>query len=332
MRRGKELFGEDFEFESHDFTNEEACWMRMVLGEESNHELDLMKVTIKNTYRSEGKTFDTTMYLMETVNGPQLVCNMLGFLREEDMEELREYPDCQFGERNNRQGIRVVYKTFAGIWHRIHYFRTSNCKCAEIFLESLARFKCSYACKADSEECEIEQTEFLAEVLHQLSEQLNCGREDSLRAEFYPSFDTKDALYYEKILIYLDYEYFIQINKHPEYQEVVCEEPACFWASEEHYIKTLSIRKRYLEKAKELEANFIQEMIKVEPQSIILMPASDRVPFIHVGEVRVTTSEASKVLFELLGKNRNAMAHTLFDAGNKEKEERFTTLGMKNFY
>jgi len=337
IQKGKKLFGDDFKYESQDYTWEESCWMREVLGEESKHEIDLMRITIKNVWKTHSEDdmdVETIMYLMETVEGPELVCNMLGFLQEEDMEKLREYPDCRFGERNNRLGLRAQYKTFAGTWHRIHYFRTKSCECAGVFLDAIARYKCSNvyngAKKTDGSEI-MEHTEFIAAVWQQIYSNFNEGSKYPLKTEFYPSFDTTDNLYYDNILIWLDEEYWVQIHRHPEYQEVVCEEPVNLWMNRAYLAKSSAIRKKHIDKLKELETDFIKSMIQADSQSVILAPPSALIPFIHVGEVRVTSSEASKVLFEKLKENKNVIENMECQNEREELDE----LGrqrVKDFY
>lgn len=337
IRKGKELFGEDIVYEPQECTWEEDCWMREALGVGVNHDLNLMRITIKNVCRDQtwgDPGIATTMYLMETVDGPELVCNMLGFLQEEDIEKLREYPDCQFGERNNRLGLRAVYKTFAGVWHRVHYFRTKNKECAGIFLDAIARYTYSnvYKRAGNSDGCVAEEhVEFIAFAWQQIYNNFNKNSKFELKTEFYPSFDSKDSLYYDNFLVWLDEEYFVQIHRHPDYQEVVCEEPVNFWMNREYLVKSSTIRKNYMEKLKELEASFIKAMIQVDPQSVRVAPSNEIIPFIHVGEVRVTTNEASKVLFEKLKENKDVIENMKCQNERVETDE-LSRQRLKDFY
>jgi len=317
LQEGGKLFGDEFKVET----------IRNPIGEKSFY-----KICISQILSGSESFADIDMYIMQTVDGKEVfVCNN-GYLRAEVLKKLEHEGKCKVEMRNNRIGYRGDYETKLGVWKRINYFSTQSQSSVGLFLKEL--FDLSISSREEMRYPDVEIDEFGACVWKMIQDKFNPHAKKNLKVEYYPTFDSKEENYCDTFIIWLNIEeeeeFYVKINRFPEYQEFVCSYPGKYWRVENRSTMTEKMKKHYDEKMLELEEKFIKALHRVERKSILLMGPDEKVPYVHVAEVRTSNSKVVEVLLNKLRENKNNYA--LQRAIKEDKDYQYKKEIHTNFY
>ena len=277
-RLGEKLFGEDFEYEKCSYSMQEAYFVKQLFQREE--EPAFYKFCVKNVQGKETRIEKVEFELMEGAAGVEFVCQGGSFLQNGDIDKLKDNPKCSFGQRNNCEGIRWVGGEEALSWNQIHFFRTRDKECAEIFLDALSRFKkCG---EISFKSAEIERFEARIEGKIRSLFKYECHN-----SKYYPCFDEKNSFYYTcRAFCFHNINLVLQLRIYPHKQELVCEKPLEFWREWLQLFEDRKISIMYQTKMEQLEWQFIQELAKKDCTCMLLSGNAEPDKGISVGEFK----------------------------------------------
>ena len=289
---GRTLFGEEFIYEKCNYSMQDAYFVKQLFQREE--EPAFYKFCVLNVQCEEMEIGKVEFELMEGVNGVEFVCQEGSFLQINDIEKLQETQKCSFGQRNNCRGIRWIGEEDELNWYMVHFFRTRDRECVELFLNALLRFK--KAGKISFKPAEIESFEArIAEKIFQLFSY------EGYTCNYYPCFDEKNGLYYTCIAFrFGNIKLVLQLRIYSNKQELVCEKPLELWREWMLLFCNRKICKLYQLEMEALERQFIQLFVEKDSASILLCGNLEPDSGISIGEFKTDDVEVAEFFLERL--------------------------------
>lgn len=289
---GRMLFGEDFVYEKCNYSMRDAYFVKQLF--QRDEDPSFYKFYVHNVQGEEMGMDKVAFELMEGVEGVEFVCQDGSFLQKSDIDKLKESKKCSFGQRSNCKGVRWIGGEGELSWYQIHFFRTRDKTCVDIFLDSLSRFKkCG---EVSFEVAEIQRFEArMEEKIRSLFEHDGYGR------KYYPCFDEKDSFYYTcRAFCFYNINLVLQLRLYPHKQELVCENPLGFWKKWLHIFFDGKIAMEYQEDMEQLERRFIKELVEKDCTCILLAGNEEPDRGISIGEFKTENVATAEYFLEQL--------------------------------